>query len=96
MLFNTLIHVNFIDSKIKTDDALLDHDQLSELFAIPNNFISWQIQLRVDVAQEVACKFATALKFGIVEEIEEIGQKVTKQAIYQLMSDLRFQLQKEL
>ena len=78
------------------DHALLDHDKLGEVLSNADDLVLRKIQPRVDVAQEVASELTAAFKLLIVEQVEEVGDKVAKQAVDQPLSDSRLQLNEEL
>ena len=61
-----------------------------------NYWVLWQVKSRIDIAKEVACELTTSFKLGIIEQIEEVLNKVAEKSIDQSVSDPRLQLIKEL
>ena len=75
--------------------TLLDHDKLTEVLPNAYNLILWQVQSGVDVTEEVAGKLAASLELRVVEQVEKVGDEVSKHTVDKSLSDSWLQLSEE-
>jgi hypothetical protein len=75
--------------------SVLYHDQFREAVSTIYDWVSREIQSRVDVAQKITLELTAALEILIVEQIKEVGHKVAEQSAVQTVSHSRFELHVE-
>ena len=82
----------------ENDDSLLNHVELREGISILNDFITWQVDPAIQVAQEVTDELSTSIKpkLIIIKHVFKVLVEAMEQLFNKLIPNLRLELVKEL
>lgn len=62
-------------------NSVLNHDKLIKTISVMDELVLWKVESGVNVAQKVACEFTASFEISIIEQVEEVLDKVTEQGV---------------